>query len=747
MNLRNKLKIFIVILISFLATWYTFRFVFPEINHKYFAKDGDGIKDYFCMLYHIKHDTSYLYSNVMNYPYGENIFYTGAQPFLTSVLKFLSSIFPQVKKYIIGIHNLSILLSLGLTVIIIFLIFQNLGLPYWYSLFSALGITFLSPQLDRIGGHFSLSYTIFIPLILLMLLKYHERKNILISIFIMIFFIIASFTHGYFFAFYSYIILGYWIFCFISDKRLSISLKLLNFTIQFVIPIFVFQFLTIIVDRIDDRTTWPWGFLFYKAYPESVFLSMNRPYWKWLDHIVNVRNVEWEGISYIGLVSFIVFVFVCMNFFKNLVKKDIDNILKITDIQLLNLFFWLSLFLLLFSFGIPFVFNLEFLLEYLGPIRQFRGIGRFAWLFFYVFNIISFYLIWNFFKNKKLKVVKFLFIFLILFYDAWFNSKSIQYFINNKLPVFDYAYNNNASSFMQVTNYQAIMPIPYFNTGSEAYWHDAACPTILKSYALSLYTGLPLNAVNMSRTSISQCVKNLQLIWEPYKDYPVLKDYDGNKYIMLYVDTTCDKISETEKLLLGQSEYVDTLWGFQIRKITIENIYQLIKFQKDKLSKIHSYNQSSYILFTYDSIPNEKSYLGKGSLKIEKGKNTALYREKLLSDKDSSYIISFWVYGMDKDMIPRNVVEVAIGDEQDKWYDVRYYAFKDIIKTFDNGWGLIEFEVNVKNPKDYLSIVVLKPPLGTPTYYIDNFMIRFGDNVIDYDKKHLVNNRLIDKFE
>lgn len=651
---------------------------------------------------------------------------------------------PSLKNYIVDIHNLSILISLGLTVIIIFFIFQNLKLPYWYSLFSALGITFLSPQLDRIGGHFSLSYTIFIPLILLMLLKYHERNNVIISIFIMIFFVIASFTHGYFFAFYTYIVLGYWIFCFVSDKRLSIPLKLLNFIIQFVIPVFIFQFLTFIVDKIDDRTTWPWRFLFYRAYPESVFLSMNRPYWKWLDHIVKVRNVEWEGISYIGLVGFIVFVIVCMNFFKNLIKRNIGVILRITDKKLLNLYFWLSLLLLLFSFGIPFIFNLEFLLEYLGPIRQFRGIGRFAWLFFYVFNIISFYLIWNFFKNKKLKVIKFLLIFLILFYDAWFNSKHIQYFINYKLPTFDYAYHNNVSSSIQVSNYQTIMPIPYFNTGSEAYWHDAACPTILKSYALSLYTGLPLNAVNMSRTSISQCVKNLQLIWEPYKDYPVLKDYN-NKFIMLYVDTTCSKISENEKMLISHSEYVDTLWGFQIRKITVEKIYELINIQKEKLSEIyyHKNEQSSYILYTYDSLFSEKSYLGKGAIKIEKGKHAVLFKDKLFSDNDTSYVISFWVYGMDKDMIPRNVIEVALGEANDKWYDVKYYAFKDIIKTFDNGWGLIEFEINVKKPKDFLSIVVLKPPIGTPIYFIDNFLIRNSNVVINYNEKHLINNRLL----
>jgi len=44
---------------------------------------------------------------------------------------------------------------------------------------------------------------------------------------------------------------------------------------------------------------------------------------------------------------------------------------------------------------------------------------------------------------------------------------------------------------------------------------------------------------------------------------------------------------------------------------------------------------------------------------------------------------------MDRDMVPRNVIEVAVGAEKDNWYNVSYYSFKDIVTTFDQHWGLI----------------------------------------------------------
>jgi hypothetical protein len=735
-------QILLVLFAGCLVTFYFFSNVLNDINHKYFAQGGDGIKDYYVMLYHLKYDSSYLHSQAMNYPYGENIFFSGAQPFLTNLIKFISSHIYDIRPYTLAIHNLSIIFSLIITVLIIFLIFRHLRLPYWYSLLIALGITFLSPQIDRMGGHFSLSYTFFIPAILYLIFKFYQYQKLWISLIIMILFIIVSFTHGYFFIFYAIILAGYWIYHF-YEKKSSDKQDYWNILVQFIIPLFTFLLITNMYDTAPDRPQWPWGFLVYRAYPESIFLSMGRPYWQWLNLIVKVRNVEWEGVAYVGLISTLVFMILTFKGFKNLFRKTGTKIFTVTDNNLLNVFFWISLLTLLFSFGLPFIAGLEFLLQYLGPIRQFRGIGRFAWLFFYIFNIVTFYLIWQYFRQKQWSKYLLLIPVAILYYDAWFNSRSIQYFINNQLPEFDYAFHHDYNGKINVREFQAIMPIPYFNVGSENYWYSDKCPAMYKAYTLAVFTGLPLNAVNMSRTSISQCVANLQLVMDPYKDYPVLKAYDSSKYVLVLADTTCDKLSLNEKRIIQYSTLIDTLWGNQIRKISIKDFYRMIEDEKNRTYNLTKLNSNApYRMITYDSLSSYITYSGSGSLRISNRKAYNLYYDRLFGKNDSVYTVSFWVYNMDRDMVPRNVIEVAVGAEKDNWYNVSYYSFKDIVTTFDQHWGLIQFDIPVKNANDFVSIAILKPPLGSPDIIMDNFLIRSNDVYFWLNNQLFVNNKM-----
>lgn len=45
-----------------------------------------------------------------------------------------------------------------------------------------------------------------------------------------------------------------------------------------------------------------------------------------------------------------------------------------------------------FPFAIP---GMEWMVDYLGPFRQFRGLGRFTWIFYYGANLLVFYILWN----------------------------------------------------------------------------------------------------------------------------------------------------------------------------------------------------------------------------------------------------------------------------------------------------------------------------------------------------------------
>ena len=129
-------------------------------------------------------------------------------------------------------------------------------------------------------------------------------------------------------------------------------------------------------DYATERPSIPYGFLLYKAQPESIFLPLGMGYGKFLHQIKDFSYVQWEGIAYIGLTGAVGFAIILAGLFVRIIKRDWQNLLKVTDNTVLNVLFWSSVILLLYSFGIPFIFNLEFLVELYWPFKTVESIGK-----------------------------------------------------------------------------------------------------------------------------------------------------------------------------------------------------------------------------------------------------------------------------------------------------------------------------------------------------------------------------------
>lgn len=739
--------------LAVMATGLLFTYLFAgdavqNINHRYFAGSGDGAKDYYATFYHIKHDSGYLHSSCMNYPFGESIFFAGSQPMVSSTIKFISQNIYDISPYTVAIHNLLILLSIALTALAIHLIFRHLNLPIWYSLVLAVGLTFLSPQINRLGGHFALSYTLVIPLFILLILKFDQKRSLPVTILTLVVSLWASITHGYFFTFYMAMIAAYWLWQKPWSNSFSWKANWLHIALQVMVPLILVPVTILYLDPVEDRTTWPWGFLVYRAYPESVFLSPDRRYWSWLDSMVKIRTVPWEGIAYVGMVSVVGFAALLFNSIKKILKREWIKAFSVTDMPLLNQFFWLSVLLLLFSFGIPFIFRLEFLLEYLGPIRQFRGIGRFAWLFFYMLNIVVFYLLWQ--KMKNAKSVYRVFVILplaVLAYDAWFHSHSQKHYINNRLPELDYAFHAKAKPNINVEEFQTIMPIPFFSIGSENYWREPACnESVVKVYAFSQFTGLPLNATYTSRSSVWRCVENLNLVMEPLQVYPVL-NYYSKKDILLLVDPACDMISQNERRIVSVSTLLDTIWGLELRRLTIDelaSLHQNLKSEYLAKAKLPADCTQTGIFFQdYENDISPTALSGKGALKLNQRGYTNLFNGRLPGNTSNEITIAFWVSNMKQDIVPRNRVEIVTGNEEGKWEAWYGFGFMEHTKAFYGSWALVEYDLKLNRADDFLCISVapLLPKSGD--VYIDSFLIRpTGKDVVREDLGTVnINNR------
>ena len=272
--------------------------------------DGDGIKNYFTYAYQIKHGESYLNFSGMNYPYGEHFMYTDCHPVLANLFKFLSTKFDFVKEHSIGILNFLMILSILLTFIISYLLLLEFKISKWFSVLFAISITVLAPQIFRMGGHFSLSYSVAIPLSWLLLLKTQDAvRKYLFYILLFLNTIFWLFIHAYLGLIVLFFLLSLVSINFFREKakRSKLILYVTQFSVL-IIPIIFFYLFTTLTDTHSGRTTNPSGFFLYNAEFDDVFLPHHPPISPVLDSLTGgVIDQEWEAWSYVGFPTTLLF--------------------------------------------------------------------------------------------------------------------------------------------------------------------------------------------------------------------------------------------------------------------------------------------------------------------------------------------------------------------------------------------------------------------------------------------------------
>ena len=84
---------------------------FPELirhgNTAMFTFGGDGIKNYFTVLYYLQNDSG-VHFNGMNYPFGEHTSFADAQTGLVVPIQWLSQLFPALKTKGVALINYAV---------------------------------------------------------------------------------------------------------------------------------------------------------------------------------------------------------------------------------------------------------------------------------------------------------------------------------------------------------------------------------------------------------------------------------------------------------------------------------------------------------------------------------------------------------------------------------------------------------------------------------------------------------------
>ncbi|HWZ21070.1 MAG TPA: hypothetical protein VNW06_00370 [Cytophagaceae bacterium] len=723
--------VIVTLILSFSFLLLFFCPILQNPNQYYFSSSGDGLQIYFEALYHTKYDTLLLHQQSINYPYGESVFFTACMPAITNSIIILKPII-DLSDYTVGIINLLILLSIPISAVFLFLIFQQLTVNWIYSVFIATGIAYLSPQIDRISGHLVLAFQFSIPAyIYLMSLFYKNptlKKSLLIGILV---FLIAS-QHLYFFGFTALISCIFFGVLFIRKEKIATGKPfiVLAFLIQTILPYLCLQSILFFSDNVPDRTNFPWGYLVYKANPTSIFFPSGQVYESFVRLFITPENYEWEGKAYIGIAGIIAFISILILPIKNFIQRKY----KVTGDPFLDILLLASLLALLISFGYPFL-DFEYLLKYSGPIKQMRGIGRFSWIFFYTINIVAFYLLFQWTKNKSLLLRLFIYSLSIglLYTEAYPSMVRISNNICNKIPELEdknnILPNDQWITSLSKTDYQAILPLPYFHIGSENTTIVNHTDILKYSYIVALKTGLPLYAVSSSRTSLSQTYRNISLVTDNsfLPELPPL--IPGKPFLVL-----CKKenLKDEELLLYRKSISLFKTKDYEILKLYPESINEIFRERKNILMEeytkeiANSKNALPSILYTYEGNSNQHVFEGKGALEFSVDEHKILYDSIIpFQDTCKTFTFSFWMYNFKKDLYPRTSIEISQSDSTQNRYI--HYTTNPlwIYKQFNKDWTLIEFPFTLQNKNDKLKVVIFNNDLLPKNkIIIDNLMIK-----------------------
>jgi len=738
-------KQFIVLLfsssLSLVMLLIFFGFLLRNPGQTWLTTTGDGMKAYYSALYHVKYDQENSVSGGMNYPFGELYTYTDAQFPVVSLIRLFSEHIADISAHTVAIINLLMMFFLLAGSVFIALILSESGVSWWYSSLAGVGIAFLSPQIHRLGGHFSLAWVVWIPMMIWLIMQFDKKRSWWLSVIIGLVTWMAGHMHFYYLGFFGFIIGGYWFYRFVrySATQTYWYRDLLHFSVQYILPVLLLQLYVVINDGATDRPGYPFGFQSSFAHPLGVFLPSGSPYAFVPRTLTFFNHISWESFSYIGTVALLGLVIAAVALpVRKLLRKPP---LGLTENTLLRVMFWISTAALLFSFGIPFVFGLKEYVSEWGIVRQIRVLARFSWLFYYVANIVVLVALYRLFTQKerpwwwKLPALAAL---PLLMTEACFNTGNMASHLNNRVEVNRPEDIGISSRNFQPADYQAVVPLPWFHIGSENLWVDGSDESKQLTLFFSLLTGIPTTGTILSRTSLSQTFMLDAMLREPLQRLEIV-DYltDDRPFLVLKMKDDRPGPAETrllkECVLVNEGEKAD-LYSLPVnvlksiheirRREVIRNYDTLTLYTKGNLSVSDS--ALFFIMHSFDETVSRQVLRGSGSFLFRSRQMTHMTRDTLHGlSAGKKLTIGFWLHQYFKDGYVRGKLTITHRNPEDSRQSGRETVdFFRHIAGYKGDWVLIELESETLFQDEILELAVSNEVLPGEVFVLDELLIR-----------------------
>lgn len=515
---------------------------------------GDGIKNYFSFLYHASYGKGWWFDG-MNYPQGEHILYVDGQPLLSTTLAWLRNWIDFNHLQLNIILNILMATVFFMAIMYVYRILLRFRVSSIWAIVFACLIVPMSMQNFMIYGGYGLAYTCVVPMLFYWFIRYRDTGHFQYIIYLFFLAIIVMLLHPYEMALIlvwsAFYMLGHVILAksSVKDKFRHIVPVL----IMVVATVVIFKFFLGVTDPVSDRTEYPHGLLTYGITGPHIFKNGFSPYWIFLQKKGWAGYVpENAGYAYTGLIVIAVLCFLILRAIYLLIRKQKHGLNHLLPEGFDPIWLFVAFCALLFSMGVPFVWGLDFLYDYVASFRQFRALNWFALLFYYVATIYAAIMLYSrfmrFVSNKKVATaILFFFIPIIIWgYET--------YGFVTKLHLRGNAVENNYKHFhskgahkpwqdvlaekgYEPEDFQAIIHLPFYHVGSEKIWLARSAYGVGLSMEAAYQLHLPIVDANMSRSSWSQTFEKVHLAGGPYTYKPLFYNVKDNRpYLIMYFE-------------------------------------------------------------------------------------------------------------------------------------------------------------------------------------------------------------------
>ncbi|MEM7659082.1 MAG: hypothetical protein AAF399_23370, partial [Bacteroidota bacterium] len=629
-------------------------------------------------------------------------------------------------------------------------------LPSSWAIIASLLITFFSPQILRITGYYGLAYPCFVPLLWYALLIAMEEGKVAKGWLI---YGVGTVCFGLLHPYYAMIgaaFLPLYLFVrwlqYRKEGFLS-PLLVLGGLLAAIGPGMLLRTWELLTSRGSrDVVEYPYGFLEYIAGFETIFVPQLEPLRSVWDTIIPLRKIGLEGNAHVGLVGLIILFALLWRMGQHIRDKKFGRIWRPVLPQSLQTSLWVAGLILIPAMAHPFQW-FPGLLEWLGPLQQFRAIGRLAWVFHQIYLVFCVWYVYALFRILKKKGLKqlggglvALGIISVLVNIAILNESQQRELGNNHKRNFLMAQLDVPSlleeSGRQAADFQAIIALPYFHFGSEKILAEDWPATEL-ALTTALQTGLPMCNNRSARASLSETLANMQLVSHPLipKELPTSFP-DERPLLLLYwhgaafspgekwLVKRATSIVETERLVFAELP----LSAFEDQQASAWQTFEERKDQLWKEGETLLSKRSRSVLF--DSFGDDPFQLGQQTQHAEKDR--VLLFDGRIPTRWPNMIseVSFWVQINAKTNYLGHAF-VEIREESGQVVNTHRYHLP-FTKDVQQDWVKCTFTLKVPDNQHRIILWADDPRLT-----IDNLLIR--PNTVDVylpgaDSSHMLLN-------